>query len=67
MSITDKEYRSAYDEGRRYRRASRPREACSKHDHTNRGQLLNEAREQGWDDENGERLALAAAGVRLPA
>lgn len=67
MSLTKQEQNGAYDEGRRFRRAGKPREACQKFDNTVRGRALNEARERGWDDENRERLALASAGVRLPA
>lgn len=67
MSITDREQRKAYDEGRGLRRAGRPRGVCAKYDSTHRGRLLNEQREMGWDDENRDLAALAAAKVRVPA
>lgn len=67
MSITEREQRSAYDEGRRFRRAGKPKTACQKYDNTLRGRLLSDERESGWDDENRELLALAEARVRVPA
>jgi hypothetical protein len=67
MSLTTQEHNAAYDEGRRYRRARRPRESCAKHDRTLRGERLKDARESGWDDEDRDQLALRNAGVRVPA
>lgn len=67
MSITEREQRNAYDEGRRMRRAGSPRGSCKKFDSTHRGRLLNEQREMGWDDENRDLATLAAAKVRVPA
>jgi hypothetical protein len=61
MSITEREYRQAYDEGRRLCRVGRPFTECQKHDHTTRGLLLNEAREDGWNDEKRELRALTEA------
>lgn len=61
MSITEQEYRLAYDEGRRMCRVNRPIEACRKFDSTERGRRLNDAREDGWRDEQRELRAMAGA------
>ena len=67
MSITERDWRMAYDEGRRARRAGKQLSGLPRRDRTLRGEKQHEACEDGWNDENTELLALATAGVRVPA
>lgn len=67
MSITERDRRMAYDEGRRARRAGKKLHQLPRRDNTLRGELQHEACEEGWDDENRDILALVAAGMRVPA
>lgn len=67
MTISERDLRMAYDEGRRARRAGKKLRELPRRDRTMRGEAQHEACEDGWHDENRELAALAAANVRVPA